>query len=341
MINAAELDALQRYPGKAWTVPASVERLGWSREKLKIAREYADSIHSAAVMILQGGIVVDQWGDLAKKFISYSIRKSMLSALYGIYSSEGKIDLDQTLAQLGIDDNPPSLTKTEKQARIVDLLRARSGVYHPALFEPSYIKQTRPVRGSHAPGTFCFYNNWDFNALGTIFEHQSGTSIGAAFAERIAAPLQMEDFRAEDVYYVRGPESIHAAYPCHISSRDLARFGLLYLRRGRWEDRQIVPASWVDKLSQPSQALGQHNGFEVGGYEDLWWTEAGGKHFPGVELGGGSFSARGIGGHFVVVVPARELVIVHRVDNEDGQEDVVNPQQFGKLLSLILEGADG
>ena len=328
---------MQGYPGKSWTVLDSPEQLGWSREKLKIAREYADSIHSAAVMIVQGGVVVDEWGDLGKKFNSYSIRKSMLSALYGVYVGEGKIDINQTLEQLGIDDSPPALTKAEKQARIVDLLRARSGVYHTALFEPAYMKETRPERGSHAPGTFWFYNNWDFNALGTIFAQKAGLPLDKAFEQRIATPLQMEDFHAEDVYYVRGPESIYPAYPSHISSRDRARFWLFYVRHGRWGDRQIVPGSGVDKLSQPGEALGQYKGYDIGGYEYLWWTEAGGKLFPGVDLGGGSFSARGIGGHFIVVIPRQNLVIVHRVDNGDDQHEVVNVEQFGHLLKLVLD----
>jgi hypothetical protein len=84
-------------PGKSWQQVSSLERVAWSKEKLGVAREYADSIHSSAVMIVQGGDVVDQWGDIDKKISSYSVRKSLLSALYGIYSSEGVIDINQTL----------------------------------------------------------------------------------------------------------------------------------------------------------------------------------------------------------------------------------------------------
>jgi CubicO group peptidase (beta-lactamase class C family) len=101
----------------------------------------------------------NQWGDIDKKISSYSMRKSLLSALYGIYSAEGVIDIDQTLEQLGIDDSPEPLTKEEKQARVVDLLCARSGVYHPVDFETALMKKNRPERGSHAPGTFWYYNN--------------------------------------------------------------------------------------------------------------------------------------------------------------------------------------
>ena len=120
---------------KSWRYTSSLEAARWSGEKLVAAHEYADLIHSSAVMIVQGGEVVDQWGDIDKKISSDSIRKSLISALYGIYSAEGVIDINQTLEQLGIDDSPDPLTKEEKQARVVDLLRARSGVYHLVDFE--------------------------------------------------------------------------------------------------------------------------------------------------------------------------------------------------------------
>jgi len=54
------------------------------------------------------------------------------------------------------------------------LLEARSGVYHAALYETPAMAKQRPARGSHEPGTFWYYNNWDFNALGTIYEHATG-----------------------------------------------------------------------------------------------------------------------------------------------------------------------
>jgi CubicO group peptidase (beta-lactamase class C family) len=221
-------------------------------------------------MIIQGGEVVDQWGDFDKKISSYSVRKSLISALYGIYSAEGVIDVNQTLEQLGIDDFPDPLTKEERQARVVDLLRARSGVYHPVDFETDFMKKTRPTRGSHARGTFWYYNNWDFNALGTILEKKSGLKIGEAFYQRIAKPIGMQDFEPGDVYYLGGPISIHSAYAFEITARDLARFGLLYLNHGRWNGKQIVPEAWVEKSTHASE-MTRINGNDEGGYEYLWW----------------------------------------------------------------------
>ena len=188
---SAQTDAVQPrseniFPGKSWHTVASLEKAGWSEGKLAAAHAYADSIHSSAVMIVQGGQIVYEWGNIHAKIVSYSVRKSFISSLYGIYSAEGAIDTNETLEHLGIDETHDRLTPAEKQARVVDLLRARSGVYHDVDFETSYMKAHRPARGSHAPGTFWYYNNWDYNVLGTIFERKTGLRIGDAFYGRIA-----------------------------------------------------------------------------------------------------------------------------------------------------------
>ncbi len=337
-----------RFPQKFWQSVASAEGAGWSKAKLAMAHEYANSIHSSAVLIVQRGGIIDQWGHIDKKIGSYSVRKSLISALYGIYSAEGVIDINETLEQLGIGDSPDPLTKQEKQARVVDLLRARSGVYHPVDFETDVMKKNRPPRGSHAPGTFWYYNNWDFNVLGTIFERKTGLKIGEAFYQRIAKPIGMEDFQPDDVHYFGGPISVHPAYHFEITARDLARFGLLYLHHGRWDKKQIVPEAWVEKSTHANEMV-TVGGVDVGGYEYLWWVEYGGVHFPEATLPG-MFSARGAGGHYLLVIPSKDLIIVHRTDNEPPAWDskavaeaanrgLVNKAQFGHLVKLIL-GAD-
>ena len=349
-----QADLQQTFPGASWNRISSMQAAGWSEQKLAAAREYAanDSIHSSAVIVVQGGEVVDQWGDIDKKIDSYSVRKSLLSALYGIYVAEGVIDINQTLEQLGIDDSPDPLTKEEKQARVVDLLRARSGIYHLVDFETKSMTEDRPARGSHGPGTFWYYNNWDFNALGTIFEKKTGLKIGDAFYERIAKPIGMQDFRPSDVFYFGGPASIHPTYHFEITARDLARFGLLYLRHGRWKQQQIIPEAWVEKSSHASEMI-QSNGNNLGGYEYLWWVDYGGIHFPEVSLPG-IYSARGAGAHFLFVVPTLDMVVVHRTDNDPPVRDaktiteIANRTsvskaraEFGHLLRLILDARTG
>ena len=198
---------------------------GWSVERLEVAREHTAALKPTALMIVQDGRVIAAWGDTSRKVNIASVRKSLLSALYGIAVAEGRIALSATLADLGIDDLPPRLTDEEKSATVRDQLTARSGIYHPAAHETADMKRQRPARGSHSPGSFWFYNNWDFNALGTIYRQQTGEDIFQSFARRIAVPIGMEDFAVKDGRYVREAVSEHPAYPFRLSARDAARFG--------------------------------------------------------------------------------------------------------------------
>jgi CubicO group peptidase (beta-lactamase class C family) len=218
---------------------------------------------------------------------------------------DSKLNLDTTVGQLGIDDDPP-LTTEEKKATVRMLLEARSGVYHSAVGGTPAMLQTKPERGSHAPGTFFYYNNWDFNALGTIFERQSHTAIGREFRDKIALPAQMEDFRLEDMYYKRAEpddpayvKSLHPAYLFRLSARDLARFGYLVLRDGDWNGTKIVPSDWIEQ----STHIYRENARDGAGYGYLWWIN-------GFGLPVKNFYALGALGKFMVVIPNRDLVVV-------------------------------
>lgn len=321
------------WPGAEWGAMPSPAEGGWSAQGLEEARRCSEEIGSAAVMIVEGGAVVAQWGDVERRYKCHSIRKSLLSALIGIHVESGAIDLGKTLAELGIDDRE-GLTPREKAAKILDLLMARSGVYHPTGYETEYMKNLKPARGSQGPGTWWCYNNWDFNALGTIFEQLTGRSLFEEFRDRIAGPLGMQDFRydahRQDGEYVSFDTSVHCAYPLRMSARDLARFGLLYLRGGRWKDRQVVPEKWV-RMSVRSYS---HAG-DRGGYGYMWWVAHGDVHFPQMSVPAGTYSARGAGGHYVVVVPSLDLVVVHRADT-DTPDRKVEGLAFGALLERIL-----
>jgi CubicO group peptidase (beta-lactamase class C family) len=321
------------YPGEVWQEATTPEQLGWSSEKLAKARGYSERIGSAAVMIVDDGVVIDAWGDITRNYMCHSMRKSLMSALYGIYAAEEKIVLSKTLKDLGIDDYTP-LTETEKQATVADLLRARSGVYIPAAGEAPSMKAMRPERGSHLPGTFWYYNNWDFNALGTIFDQETGEeNIYRAFKTRIADPIGMQDYPIESLRYEYESYSMHPYYGFRMSTRDLARFGLLFLREGQWRDQQIVPPDWVRESTASHSERGPDSGY---GY--MWWTGVKGGLFPNAQVKEHSFYASGYRGHRVIVLPYRNLVIVHRVNTDRGDVDL-DDAQMGLLLWLILDAA--
>lgn len=314
-------------PGSSWRSidPAGA---GWSVERLTAAKAFAGTLGATAQMVVWKGQVVASWGDVSRKVDVASVRKSLLSALYGIAVADGRIRLDSTLEQLRIGDKPPELTSAEKQATVRDLLSARSGIYHPAAHETAAIKRNRPERGSHPPGTFWFYNNWDFNALGTIYRVATDESIFQSFEERIAMPIGMEDFGPGDGSYVLDPSSVHPAYPFRLSARDMARFGLLYLNGGRWGDRQIVPEDWV----RASTTAYSQSDRGRQGYGYMWWI------LPPEPWGEGAAYAAGYGGQMIAYLPGKQIVVVQTVDRSAGAKRV-RTSAFLELLRMIVEAA--
>lgn len=144
----------------------------------------------------------------------------------------------------------------------------------------------------------------------------------------------MEDFRVEDGTYVRGPDSIHPAYPFRMTARDMARFGLLYLRDGQWRGTPVVPRDWIAESTRSSSDFGQK-----GGYGYMWYVApAGGPHLTSAWFPGPVISAQGFGGHYLMLVPHLDLVVVHRVNTGiEGRQ--VTESQFGHLMQLVLDAA--
>ncbi|MEN8247996.1 MAG: serine hydrolase [Bacteroidota bacterium] len=335
VLSGSLVQAQSTFPGKKWKVSKDPAELGYSIEKLNTAKKFADSINSAAVVIVVDGKILFEWGEVDKKYMTHSIRKSVLSALYGNYVRSGIINLDATMADLGINDEPP-LSDEELKATVRDCIKARSGVYHPALYESEGMKRRKPARHTEKAGIHWYYNNWDFNVAGTIFKQTTGKDIFEAIEEEIAKPIQMESFEAKDGWYVTGEESIHPAYPFRITAHDLARFGWLMLNRGNWNGKQVVPTDWVD------ESTAYHSDatlYSYDGYGYMWWVARKNNKYPhlaNLTLENGAYSARGAGGHVVLVIPDHNMVIVHRVDT-DIKGNRISYNTFGKLAALILE----
>jgi CubicO group peptidase (beta-lactamase class C family) len=295
-----------------WERADAPESLGWSSPGLERLGSVLEQGDVSALMVVTGGQVVHDWGNTANNFTAHSMRKSLMSALYGVYVGEGAIDMAKTLAELGIDDVVP-LTEKEKRATVGDLLRARSGVYIPAAAEVQSMRADRPERGSHSPGQHWYYNNWDFNALGTIFDQETGAGgIYQAFKERIADPVGMQDYAPETLHYAYEYRlSHHPNYWFRISARDLARLGQLYLHGGEWQGEQVIPASWVVESTRSYSSTGRTGTYS--GYGYMWWVAE-------QDLGGireGSYAASGWGGHTLEVLPNLDTVIVIRYDTDD------------------------
>lgn len=313
-------------PKENWEKYKHIEQSGFSIEKLAIAKTYYDSLNSSAFLIIQNGKVVADWGDVKRRFILHSVRKGILNSLYGIYSENGTIDLNKTIGEIGITDKD-SLSELEKSAKIIHLLKVRSGIYHKAAAESSWVDDYRPERNSVNPDSLWFYNNWDFNVLGTIFEQLTQTSIYEALYTDIATPLQMQDYRIIDgEYYYELEYSIHPAYHLKMSARDLARYGQLFLQQGLWNNKQILSKKWIDNSTYPVSKHG--GGGKIGRWYAWLWNVS--EYYQDYNM----YYAAGVGGQFLAIFSTEDLILVNLSNTY--QKDKLYDREIVKLFDLIL-----
>ena len=322
------------YPDPEWVNITRPEDAGWSTAGLEKVRQKLSTMSTTGMMAVVGGRVLFQYGDVQRVSYLASVRKSVLSMLYGIYQERGHINLNLTLEQMGIDDHG-GLTKEERQATVRDLIRARSGVYHTASNTGDDL-QRAPPRGSQKPGTYYLYSNWDFNALGTIFTQQTGMNIYDALEQELVRPLGFQDFNRA-AHRLSGDSTLsrHLAYHMNFSTRDMARIGYVMLREGLWNGKQIVPRAWVKEstsLHTPRNEMNPpHRRNEAFGYGYLWWVFDN-STLP--EVYQGAYTGLGAVGQHILVMPKLDLVVAHKT--EPGNNRSVSHGQFLEVMALLV-----
>ncbi|KZS41060.1 hypothetical protein AWE51_23160 [Aquimarina aggregata] len=261
-----------------------------------------------SIVILQDEKVVYEYGPTDKIMNTASIRKSILGLLYGIAADKGLVNINKTLTELKIDESTP-LTNQEKTATIKHLLMYKSGIYLPSQGEHDSQITDRPIRESYKPGDYFFSNNFDANALGTIFMQETGISIGKFMEEHLAIPMGFQDFSKQNVivgdpWFWPKKESKHEQYYIYLSTRDLARIGAMVANGGHWNGKQIVSKKWIaesitsySNLKKNRINYGRYDGF---GYQ--WWISSNTK----------TVWADGYGERFLIINPNRNLTLVEQ-----------------------------
>ena len=306
-----------QFAGVALEKHSNLEGTGFTSQRLDALTKYlANKLETTGMIILKDGKVLYEYGDIQDVGYLASCRKSILSILYGKYVENGTIDLNQTIGEIGIDEDK-GLLDLEKTATVDHIINSRSGVfYQPA--NGGYDKDNILTRGSVQPGEYFVYNNWDFNVAGYIFEKKVGKSIYQELEEQLAIPLGFQDWNIKNQKKrYRKNKSRYPAYHMYISARDMAKIGQLMLNKGKWNGKQIISEKWIEKITTtvtPTQTVNERYGRNPSSpyqfsYGYMWWLVDNFKQHPNFE---GAYSATGWGGQFLTVIPKLNIVVAHK-----------------------------
>ncbi len=306
-----------QFEGTPFDTHTSLEGTEYTQERLDSLTVFLEqNLETTGMLILQNGKILYKYGDIEEVSYIASCRKSVLSILYGKYVENGTIDLNETIGNIGIDEDK-GLLDIEKTATVNNIITSRSGVfYEPA--NAGYDKENILERGSVKPGDYFVYNNWDFNVAGYILEEKSGNNVYQEIEEQLAIPLGFQDWNIKNQKKKhKKSKSRYPAYHIYISTRDMAKIGQLMLNEGVWNGKQIISKDWIKKITStvtPTDIVNKRYGhnelspFQFS-YGYMWWLVDNFKHHPDFE---GAYSATGYGGQFITIIPKLNIVVAHK-----------------------------
>jgi CubicO group peptidase (beta-lactamase class C family) len=273
-----------------------------------------------SILIVKNGCLVAERyfndGSIDHKNRLCSVTKSYTSALAGIALAQGHLtSVDQKMLDFFPEIAGQITDPRKKRITIRHMLQMRAGYpweeTEPKLWDgllsghyPPLI-ETFPLLGE--PGTQYNYSNLTSNWLGIILARACGENLKPFSQEHLLSPIGAEagEWGMDAEGHNNGCGNLH------MTSRDMAKFGLLYLNGGAWNGKQVVPAAWVkDSLTDYSPDTWvtpervDHKGtyFRDIGYGYQWWSAQAGAHH--VDL------AAGHGGQYIVLLHDLDMVIV-------------------------------
>ena len=258
-----------------------------------------DSLNS--LMILRHGQVVAEgwWSPYHAEapHSLYSLSKSFTSTAVGLAIAEGKLSLDDPVYQFFPDEAPSEPSDKLKSMRVSDLLRMATGHETEPKFTPevSWVKTFLAHPVPFKPGTHFLYNTPATYMQSAIVQKVTGSTILDYLRPRLFEPLGIEHPTWES-----SPQGISTGgYGLSIRTEDIARFGQLYLQKGMWQGKQLVPATWVQEATSRQVANGSSPTSDWDqGYGYQFWRC---RH--GAYRGDGAF------GQYCIVLPEQDAVI--------------------------------
>lgn len=318
MVAAAALVGLLASPLRAADPPTGValprstpEQQGISPSAILAFVEAADTeidaMHSF-MLVRHGHVVAEGWWtpyDAKTPHVLYSLSKSFTSTAVGLAIAEGKLSLDDEVLKLFPDDAPADPSANLRAMRVRDLLRMSTGHQTEAALwrrdaasptpDDSWTKKFLAHPVPFKPGTHFLYNSPGTYMLSAMVQKVTGATVLDYLRPRLFDPLGFES-----PTWVASPQGISAgAWGLLARTEEIARFGQLYLQRGMWQGRQLVPAAWVEEATARQTSNGSSPASDWDqGYGYQFWRS---RH--------DSYRGDGAFGQYCLILPAQDAVV--------------------------------
>lgn len=295
------------------------------------AEEKIDALHSVMI-VRHGQVIAEGWWapySAGDRHELYSLSKSFTSTAVGLAVESGKLSVEDPVLKFFPDEAPEKPSTNLRAMRVRDLLTMATGHHQDDIqkidwaSQESLVKKFLALPVTHKPGTFFVYNTPATYMLSAIVQKVTGQTVLDYLRPRLFEPLGIEnptwDASKQGVSF--------GGFGLSIRTEDIARFGQLYLQRGQWRGKQLVPAAWVDSATSRWMSNGSTptSDWEQGYGFQFWRC----RH--GVIRGDGAH------GQFCIIFPQHDTVVAITAGTRDLQ-GVLNVV-WEKLLPALQSAA--
>ena len=222
------------------------------------AEKKIDALHSF-MLVRHGHVVAEGWWSpyqAESPHALYSLSKSFTSTAVGLAIAEGKLSVDDEVLKFFPEDAPKEPSNNLKAMRVSDLLRMSTGHQAEPRLTPGdvWTKKFLAQPVPYKPGTHFLYNTAATYMLSAIVQKATGTTVLDYLRPRLFEPLGIEH-----PTWGTSPQGISlGGYGLSIRTEDIARFGQLYLQKGKWHGKQLVPEAWVEAATARQTSNGSN-----------------------------------------------------------------------------------
>lgn len=282
------------------------------------------------MLLRHGNVIAEGWWkpfDSQYKHTLYSLSKSFTSTAIGLLVKEGKITVDDPVTSFFKDELPATVSDNLAKMKIRHLLTMNTG-HGKDTMEPLRNSTTTWTKAflaepvPHEPGSHFLYNTGATYMLGAIVYKVTGQTLEAYLQPRLFEPLEIKGYDWET-----SPQGLNTAgYGLRVKTEDIARFGQLYLQKGKWNGKQILTDSWVDEATRYQTSSNAGDGDWSQGYGYQFW-----RCKPGFYRGDGAF------GQFCIVMPDQDAVLA--ITSESGNMQKSMTTVWENLLPAMQTSA--
>lgn len=283
------------------------------------------------ILVRHGHVIAEGWWKpeaADKPHVLWSLSKSFTSTAVGLAVEEGKLSLENPVLKFFPAEAPENPSVNLKAMRVRDLLTMSGGHDVEPKFKiedgPS-VKEFLAHPVTHEPGTWFRYNTPGSYTLSAIVTKATGQTVLDYLKPRLFEPLGIDhpEWKSSAEGYSLG------GYGLYLRTEDIAKFGLLYLRKGKWNGKQLIPEKWVaaatSKQVENDQAPSARSADWRQGYGYQFWRC---QHH--------AFRGDGRDGQICLVLPEMDAVVA--ITAQTGQMQTELDLVWNKLLPAFRPG---